>query len=223
LKVIKHLPIHREVEISSLVDGSAFYPRITGLRFNYVIRVGNSNPDSSKLTSESDRFFLKVIRSQSDLIVSTGSTARNESLKASKYAPLLLLTNQDQLDCPATRDPSEQKVYVTVDNQMFTNTNAVSIGETEQPLRTWLRSFTAEHNFSNIVIETGLTVTKELLASGTASEFCLSVTGANSSSDAASNAMDFLSELGTRPELIQLLEVEGTYLFRFDLTRQNQQ
>ena len=223
MKVIEHLPIHREVEVTSIADAAEFYPRISGLRFNYVIRVGSSNPDSSKLTSESDRFFLKVIRSQSDLIVSTGSTARSESLKASKYAPLLLLTNQDELNCPATREQSEQKVFVTVENQAFTNTNAVPIGKTEQPLQTWLRSFTVEHKFSNIVIETGLTVTKELLAAENSSEFCLSVTGADSPSHAASNAMGFLSELNIQPELIQLLEVEGTYLFRFDLTQQNQQ
>ena len=223
MKVIEHLPTHREVELTSIADAAELYPRFTGLRFNYVIGVGSTNPDSSQLTSESDRFFLKVIRSQSDLIVSTGSTARSESLKASKYAPLLLLTNQNQLDCPATRDLSEQKVFVTVENQVFTNTNAESVGKTVQPLRNWLNSFIAERNFSNVVIETGLTVAKELLASEHASEFCLSVTGAKSSSDATSNAIKFLSELGTQPELIQLLEVEGTYLFRFDLTQQNQQ
>ena len=205
------------------IDNAAdFYPRMKGLRFNYVIRVGNTEANSDLSSSEADRFFLKVIRSQSDLIVTTGATARSEALKASKYAPLLLLTKQEELHCPATQLQSEKKVFVTVKDQLFENTNAKAVGLTNEPLASWIENFMLNQDFQTVVVEAGLTVTRELLAMDLAEEFCLSVTGATDSDEATIFAKSFLLELGLRPGLLQLIESEKTFLFRFDLTKENQ-
>jgi riboflavin biosynthesis pyrimidine reductase len=219
LKVIQHFPTHKELQID---DAANFYPKIQGLRFNYVIRVGNTEANSDLNTSEADRFFLKVIRSQSDLIVTTGATARSEALKASKFAPLLLLTKQDQLHCLATQLQSEKKVFVTVSEQSFENENAEAIGSTTEPLVFWLENFMRQEGFKTAVIEAGRTVTKELLEMDLAEEFCLSVTGATDSAEATFFAKDFLEKLGLRPALFQLIEAVNTFLFRFDLTKEIQ-
>jgi hypothetical protein len=79
-----------------------------------------------------------------------------------------------------------------------------------------------KQGFQAVVIEAGLTVTKELLAMDLAEEFCLSVTGATDSDEATIFAKSFLLELGLRPGLLQLIESEKTFLFRFDLTKENQ-
>lgn len=222
MKVIQHFPTHKELQLDGIDDAANLYPNIQGLRFNYVIRVGNTESNSDLSTSEADRFFLKVIRSQSDLIVTTGATARTEDLKASKYAPLLLLTQQDELHCPATQLQSEHKVFVTLREQRFENENAEAIGSTIEPLAAWLENFMFKRSFQAVVVEAGLTVTKELLAMALAEEFCLSVTGATDSDQATIFAKGFLEKLDLRPELLQLLEVEQTFLFRFDLTKENQ-
>ena len=222
MKVIQHFPTHQELQLDGIDEAANFYPRITGLRYNYVIRVGNTAANSDLSTSEVDRFFLRVIRSQSDLIVTTGATARSETLKASKYAPLLLLTKQDELHCPATQLQSEQKVFVTLREQLIENANAEAVGSTTEPLISWLENFMLKQGFQAVVIEAGLTVNKELLAMDLAEEFCLSVTGAPDSGEATAFAEAFLVKLGLRPELLQLLEAEETFLFRFDLTKENQ-
>jgi riboflavin biosynthesis pyrimidine reductase len=222
LKAIQHFPTHKELQIDGIDYAANFYPKIQGLRFNYVIRFGSTEANSDLHTSEADRFFLKVIRSQSDLIVTTGATGRSEALKASKFAPLLLLTKQDQLHCPATQFQSEKKVFVTVSEQSFENENAEAVGSTTEPLVSWLENFMREEEFKTAVIEAGLTVTKELLAMDLAAEFCLSVTGATDSAEATTFAKDFLEKLGLRPALLQLIEAENTFLFRFDLTKEIQ-
>jgi riboflavin biosynthesis pyrimidine reductase len=222
LSVIQLFPTHSDLQITDIDDAAALYPRVRGLRFNYVIGIDNSEADSNLSATEADRFFLKVIRSQSDLIVTTGATARLESIKASKYAPLLVLTKQDELNCPATQFQSEQRVFVTIREQLFENTNAESLGPTTEPLASWLRDFVTNLGFKSVVVETGLNVTKELLAMDLAKEFCLSVTGTTDSAEATTFAKGFLEMLGLRPVLLQLLEAEQTFLFRFDLTKQSQ-
>jgi riboflavin biosynthesis pyrimidine reductase len=222
LKVVQHFPTHKELQLDGIDDAANFYPEIQGLRFNYVIQVGKTEANSDLSTSEADRFFLKVIRSQSDLIVTTGATARSEALKASKYAPLLLLTKQDELHCPATQLQSEQKVFVTLRGQRFENANAEAVGSTTEPLISWLENFMLEQDFQKAVVETGLTVTRELLAMDLAEEFCLSVTDATDSTEATAFANATLEKLGLRPALLQLIEAENTFLFRFDLTKEIQ-
>jgi riboflavin biosynthesis pyrimidine reductase len=222
LKVTQHFPIQRELEILSLDQAQELYPKVTGFRFNYVIRVGNTESHSNLVSSDADRFFLKAIRSQSDLIVSTGATARAESLKASKYAPLLLLTKQKRLDCPATQVESVQPVYVSVPKQHFLNSNAIALGVTTTPLSSWLIALITSKAYNCIVFESGLTVTREIINMDLAAEFCLTVTGAADSVTAISSADRFVRDLGVNPELLQLLEADQTFLFRFDLRKRTQ-
>ena len=222
MKVTQHFPIKRELEISSIDQARELYPRVTGFRFNYVIRIGNTETHSNLVSSEADRFFLKAIRSQSDLIVSTGATARAESLKASQYAPLLLLTKQYCLDCPATQFESVQPVFVSVPEQNFLNSNAFALGATTTPLSSWLIALIAGKAYDCIVFESGLTVTREIINMDLASEFCLTVTGAVNSVTAISSADKFFIDLGVNPELVQLLEADQTFLFRFDLRKRTQ-
>lgn len=222
MKVTQHFPIQRELELLSLDQAREFYPRTKGFRFNYVIRIGSTETNSNLLSSESDRFFLKVIRAQSDLIVSTGATARTESLKASKYAPSLLITEQNHLDCPATQLESVQPVFVSVPEQSFLNSNAFALGATTTPLSSWLTGFVTGKDYDCIVVESGLTVTREIINMELAAEFCLTVTNAEDSVTAISSADKFFDELGVKPELTQLLEADQTYLFRFDLRKRTQ-
>lgn len=222
MKVTQHFPIKRELEISSIDQARELYPRVTGFRFNYVIRIGNTESHSNLVSSEADRFFLKAIRSQSDLIVSTGATARAEFLKASQYAPLLLLTKQNRLECPATQVESLQPVYVSVPEQNFLNANTFALGATTMPLSSWLKAFITGKAYDCVVFESGLTVTREIINMDLASEFCLTVTGAEDSVTAISSADRFLRDLGVNPELVQLLEADQTFLFRFDLRKRTQ-
>jgi hypothetical protein len=217
LKLIEHVPTQKEIVVATIDEAKSFYPRFDGFRFNYVISANKTAINSDQISSNIDRFILRTIRSQADLIVSTGLTARTENLKASSYAPLLLLTQREALDCDATRVASEQMVYVTCDEDTFSNPNALAVGKTSEPLTVWLEEFACKHSAKSVVIECGLSLTRTLLTSPLAKEFCLSVTEANNMTLAKETAERFLNELGVKATVIQLLESEDTYLFRFDL------
>jgi hypothetical protein len=70
---------------------------------------------------------------------------------------------------------------VTLREQLIENANAEAVGSTTEPLISWLENFMLKQGFQAVVIEAGLTVTKELLAMDLAEEFCISVPGATDS------------------------------------------
>ena len=220
MKLIEHFPTHKEIVLATIDEAKLLYPRLDGFRFNYVISANRTATNSDQISSSIDRFILRTIRSQADLIVSTGLTARTENLKSSSYAPLLLLTQREALECDATRLASEQMVYVTCDEDSFSIPNALAVGKTSEPLTVWLEEFASKQSAKSVVIECGLSLTRIFLASFLAKEFCLSVTEANNMALAKETAGRFLNELAVKATLIQLLEYEDTYLFRFDLLSQ---
>ena len=111
-------PGKNELEIdtstSSVAAGHIWYPEISGARFNFVIHsVSREYQNSNSITNPIDRYFLKVIRSQSDLIITSGKTAKAEAINSSKFAPIAIITNHpDQLLIPATLEPSSNQVIV---------------------------------------------------------------------------------------------------------------
>jgi riboflavin biosynthesis pyrimidine reductase len=211
-------------ETSSLQDASHWYPSIPGIRFNYVInaaRTGAENSDSD--TNELDRYFLKVIRSTSDLIITTGKTARAEQLSASKLAPMVIITTQpNHLQIPATEHNSDQPVYVasrTAPARIFKNSNASWIETSTDDIAALIREVIARTNSSNTLIETGLRTFFELVSSGLVNEVCLTVTNAVSKESAIKASEDFLSAIDLGTEKIQLLNAGTTWLFRFKASR----
>jgi hypothetical protein len=70
------------------------------------------------------------------------------------------------------------------------------------------------------VFETGISTATELVAGNLIDEVCLSVTGSVSKDDAKVLAQELLNEIGCRAELIQLLESNQIFLFRFEILKQ---
>jgi riboflavin biosynthesis pyrimidine reductase len=229
--IVKELfPGTAEVEIdpetSSLQDASHWYPRIPGIRFNYVISAAgtsaeNSNADSNEL----DRYFLKVIRSRSDLIITTGKTARSERLRASKLAPIVIITNQpNNLQIPATEQNSNQPVYICskiAPEHPFTNKAASWLETASDDIASIVRVVITNTNSSHTLLETGLLTFRALAAEGLVNEVCLTVTDAGSRETATRAAEDFLRTADVAAEQIQLLNAGTTWLFRFRVLQQS--
>jgi len=195
---------------------SELYPRLIGFRLNYVISpdVIETNSDSS--TNELDRIILKVIRSQSDLIVTTGRTARSENLNSSTYAPMLVLTKSDvQLEIPAVTAQSKQSVYVTQRlGTIYPNSNALAIGTFQVSAPTFCAEFCRVNNFASVVLETGISTAKDF--SKAITEVDLTVTRVSDLETANRTAINFLTELELENlTLLQLLNRDESWFFRF--------
>lgn len=198
-------------EIDSPSDLKRWYPRITGFRSNYVISAKTKETNSGVISNDNDRMVLRAIRSSADLIITTGKTAVSEQLSASKSAPLLILTNSEVIDIPATRTSSAQTVFITGPQVQYANKSVVALGKTQEPLTSWLADVTKE--YESVVIESGLSVTlilQELLC-----EVCLTVTDADNTDAAWNVAEEYMQQFNGTWKLNQLLEIDKTLFFKF--------
>ena len=194
------------------------YPKVEGLRFNFVIANGtNLDASSDNSSNKLDRELLKFIRSQSDLIITTGKTARAENLKASKFAPMLILTtSSEDLNIAAVHVNEGKPVYITQRlGTQYPSDKAIAIGGVQDELPEFVDSFCRANSFKHSVFESGMETAKIFAASGKINEVNLTLTNFTSKFDAEATAIDFLGKIGFRAELLQILRSEDTWFFRF--------
>ncbi|NBS85861.1 MAG: hypothetical protein EBS58_04105 [Micrococcales bacterium] len=229
--IVKELfPGSAEVQIdpktSSLQVASHWYPRILGIRFNYVINAAGTSAENSDVDSnELDRYFLRVIRSSSDLIITTGKTARAERLRSSKIAPMAIITSQpDSLNIPAIEEQSSHPVYVCSEvapKQPFRNSNAKWLETSSASIAEIVLEVQAKLNSKNPLLEIGIDSLRELASPNLVNELCLTVTNADSRELAVEASEGFLKSAGLVAEQLQLLNSGNTWLFRFRVFQQS--
>ncbi len=201
-------------DAETISDLSECFSRLDGCRWNYVVSAKpNQATTSDELTSKADRLVLRTIRSNSDLIITTGKTAVAEQLNASSYAPMLVLTSNSHIDFPALRTTSEQKILLTIETGVFQNLNAMCIGLTSGNLASWLQDNTRD--YQSKVYEGGTDTGFELVNAGFINYICLSVTSSESFTESLAAAHDFLSNTSRNFRLVQVLESEKTWFFTF--------
>ena len=207
---------------STFEEVADWYPPITGLRINYLISAtGTTYATSHDITNSIDRYFLKAIRAVSDLIITTGKTARAENLSASRFAPIAILTNSpDELQIPATQIDSQLPVLIASQNKlsinyqntavMFLHLNSNETAPSVQEIIDHLAS-------SKTLVETGLIVSADLVRFGMIQEICLTVVAAKSLEQAQVAAEAYKQSLVAICEQVQILRAETTYFFRFQI------
>ena len=197
---------------------AVLYPKVEGLRFNFVIANGiNLDTSSDNSTNKLDRELLKFIRSQSDLIITTGKTARAENLAASKFAPMLILTtSSEDLDVAAVHANEGKPVYITQRlGTQYPSEKATAIGIVQDQLPEFVDSFCRANSFKHSVLECGMETAKIFAPSGNITEVDLTLTNFASNLDAEAAAKDFLGKIGFEAKLLQILRSEDTWFFRF--------
>lgn len=194
------------------------YPKVQGFRFNHVISAQQSSDNSDLLSNELDRTLLRFLRKQSDLIVTSGKTARAENLRASGLAPMLILTKSTEaIEIPATTLESAHPVFVTQRLETnFSNPKAIAIGTFQDSVANFTQDFCTANNFKSPVLESGLAIAKQFAQSDLLSEVDLTVTEATTLDEAQLLAQKFLSELALgNYAAIQILRSDDTWFFRF--------
>ena len=197
---------------------AVLYPKVEGLRFNFVIAKGtNLDASSDNSTNKLDRELLKFIRSQSDLIITTGKTARAENLTASKFAPMLILTtSSDDLDIAAVQVNEGKPVYITQRlGTQYPSEKAIAIGGVQDQLPEFVDSFCRANNFKHSVLESGMETARIFVSSASINEVNLTLTNFTSKLDAEDTAQDFLGKIGFEAKLLQILRSVDTWFFRF--------
>lgn len=199
--------------LDSAEELSFWYPSVKGIRFNYVVSVGQVDTNSQLSSNEIDRALLRVIRSESDLIVTSGKTAVEENLNSSKFAPMLIITKREVIDIPATRITSALPVFVTTRPHNYENKAVVTVGSIEEDLLDWFQKFI--QNYDSVVLESGIELAG--VFQGLLEEICLTVTRASSLSVAESEAENFLKYFNLHPTRVHLLRHLDTWFFKYQV------
>jgi len=218
-EIFPNLGVNHEVTTDNTKQLQAWYPVVKGFRLNFVVSANQSDENSDASSNSLDRIILKFIRSQSDLIVTSGKTARSESLRSSAYAPMLIMTKSDDLfDIPAVTDESTKGVYLTQKlGTLYPNSKALAIGIFQESPATFAKAFCLSNSFDSIVLETGLSLAIEFAAANQISEIDLTVTKVHTQEVAMEIANEFLNTIGIKQSsLLQLLRNEDSWFFRFE-------
>lgn len=118
---------------------------------------------SKSISNEEDLLLLRTLRSNSDLIVTTGATARLENYRASKFAPIAFVTNHPESlrKIPAIADPGPC-------GNFFLSSAASDFN--------WLVEEVAARGFGKPLFEGGVRSLNQLIDCGAPMEIFISVT-----------------------------------------------
>jgi len=208
------------ISLDDSSDLEHWYPKVEGVRFNFVISNGASLTEASdNLSNSADRALLRFIRSQSDLIITTGKTARAENLSASKYAPMLIITKStEELDFPAVTNPTGNNVYITQRlGTVYPSEKAIAIGGFQESVPTFVQSFCRANNFVRPVLESGIETAKLFGLERMIAEVDLTLVDFTNQDEAHKEASELLDQISfASPRDVQILRFENTWFFRFE-------
>jgi riboflavin biosynthesis pyrimidine reductase len=188
------------------------YGICNGWRANFVIDQSGAtfgiSGDSSDISNQVDRLLLGKLRSLSDVIVTSGKTARIERYKSSKHAPIAIFTRTGDLDSvPAIQGTqyftplvlAPLSVLSSVEEELMdVDARFIGFGGGEAT-ESWpenIKDALSHEGFQSPILESGLSTISDFLAARVLDEFCLTVTSTSSEGLSARQlSTDFLDSL----------------------------
>jgi riboflavin biosynthesis pyrimidine reductase len=176
------------------------YGICNGWRVNFAMdSSGNSfgiTGSSSDVSNDLDRQLLGKLRALSDVIVTSGKTARAEKYRSSKHAPIAIFTSSGDLDAvpaiqgtqyftptvltPQSRQASVEEALSDVDVRVLAFEDQGNSGKWPVAIEEIIR----HEGYQSPILESGQSTLREFIENGIVSEICLSIT--NSASSAVS-------------------------------------
>lgn len=168
------------------------YGICNGWRVNFAIdsdgRSTGETGVSADVSTELDRLLLGKLRSLSDVIVTSGRTARAEKYRSSKHAPIAIFTATGVLDdvpaiqgtqyftplvlTPQSRASHVESRLLDVDARVIPFEQAT--GDSGWPSAI---SLALHHEgFQSPILESGLSTLREFIQSNIVNEICISIT-----------------------------------------------
>lgn len=168
------------------------YGICNGWRVNFAFDSGGKSfgvsGSSADVSSDLDRLLLGKLRSLSDVIVTSGLTARVEKYRSSKHAPIAIFTSSGDLDdVPAIQGTqyftplvltSKSKV-AEIETRLSDVDVLVAPYEPSQHEDDWpmaIAKVLQHEGYQSPILESGLTTLREFFRARVIDEVCISVT-----------------------------------------------
>jgi riboflavin biosynthesis pyrimidine reductase len=168
------------------------YGICNGWRLNFAVDAGGhfagETNSSADVSTELDRLLLGKLRSLSDLIVTSGKTARLEKYRSSKHAPIAIFTTSGDLDdvpaiqgtqyftplvlTPNNRVEAVEQLLSDVDVRVI----AFEASGTEDSWPIAIAQAVQGLGYQSPILESGPVTNRNFVSAGVIDEICLSVT-----------------------------------------------
>jgi riboflavin biosynthesis pyrimidine reductase len=167
----------------------ARYQPVQGVRLNLAVNakgsVAGESGSSDDVSNSLDRALLVHLRKQSDVIVTSGATARAENLRPSQYAPMVVLTPSGRLDGLQDLLKAKWPLTIIVSPDAYKKTQVALATDGVVANLVQLTEFSPEsvlkhlaaQGYSRILLEFGPTLSNLWTLSGCIDEICLTTTG----------------------------------------------
>jgi riboflavin biosynthesis pyrimidine reductase len=186
------------------------YGICNGWRVNFAIDQNGASfgvsGNSSDVSTALDRVLLGKLRSQADVIVTSGKTARIEKYKSSKYAPIAIFTKTGQLDeVPAIQGTQYFTPLVLTPRASLSEVQAALADvdvrivsfDSDSESETWpaaVAQIIQHEGFQSPILESGGASLREFLKSGVVDELCITISNNSKFGVSARDLVD--SKLG---------------------------
>jgi riboflavin biosynthesis pyrimidine reductase len=161
-----------------------------GWRLNFAVNQAGEafgqDGTSGGVSNGLDRLVMGKLRSQSDLIVTSGATARAERYKSSKHARIAIITRTGDLDSvPAVQGSQFFTPLIITNAENFdsvekalndVDVEVVSYGEATSmldPLK--IVELVAGSGYQSPILESGASLSREFIHAGVVKEVCLTI------------------------------------------------
>lgn len=167
------------------------YGICNGWRVNFAIDSrGNSfgeTGSSADVSTDLDRQLLGKLRSLSDVIVTSGKTARTEKYRSSKHAPIAIFTTSGELDSvPAIQGTqyftplvlTPQSRLAEVEESLSDVDVRILAYRVTDETSSWpnaIEDVIRHEGYQSPILESGQETLREFVASGVVSEICLTI------------------------------------------------
>lgn len=169
------------------------YGICNGWRVNFAIDSrGNSfgeSGSSDDVSTDLDRRLLGKLRSLSDVIVTSGRTARTEKYRSSKHAPIAIFTSTGDLDSVPAIQGTQYFTPLVITPQARLSEVEASLSDVDVRIlayrvtdesSSWpnaIQDLIRHEGFQSPILESGQATLREFVARGVVSEVCLSISG----------------------------------------------
>lgn len=209
------------------------YGICNGWRINFAVNQSGESfglsGASADVSGELDRSLLGKLRSLSDVIVTSGATARAEKYKSSKHAPIAIFTNSGDLDAvPAIQGTQYFTPIVIssaahssdVQDQLADVDALVSDYPTNVQWPVGVSKVLQHEGFQSPILEAGLNSLRAFVAAGVIDEICLTVTRmAGAGLSARQLSQQYLSQLFGDVSEFELVDLFATHEASFSRWR----
>ena len=197
------------------------YGICNGWRVNFAVNQSGASYGlsgaSADVSSDLDRLLLGKLRSLSDVIVTSGATARAEKYKSSKHAPIAIFTTSGDLDAVPAIQGTQYFTPIVITDKSHSKTVQDLLADVDANVTAYdgaaswpvgVAGVLTHEGFQSPILESGLVSLRAFMTANVIDEICLTITQSGASGLSARQlSKEYLGQLFGNVEHFELADL----------------